>query len=310
MSAKFGVRPGPRPNLPRTGGPRLTPIHGSAAVAQQQQQQPLPPPAPEPAPTVAPAPAPPLVRRHATRRPTWTLIAVAPTVSAGVRRFELRRWHVRAAIISFVALAVGAFGAGLALGERGDEEQLDSAYGMLTEADVTMSALADTLRALRIAATLPTLAAATPATGAAAADGAKRAARPFSRFSLPVAGRVSSGFARARRHPILGIWRSHDGMDISAPRGTPIHTPASGRVMRVERQLGYGLVVEVNHGGGVHTWYAHLNAARVTVGQRVAAGTTIGTVGSSGLATGPHLHYEVRVKGRRVNPARYAFAEP
>ena len=125
-----------------------------------------------------------------------------------------------------------------------------------------------------------------------------------------MSGRISSRFARARRHPILGIWRSHDGMDIGAPHGTPIRAPAAGRVMRVERQLGYGLVVEVSHGSGVRTRYAHLSAARVTVGQRVTGGAIIAAVGSSGLSTGPHLHYEVIVRGTRVDPARYPVGSP
>jgi murein DD-endopeptidase MepM/ murein hydrolase activator NlpD len=96
-------------------------------------------------------------------------------------------------------------------------------------------------------------------------------------------------------------------MDIAAPSGTPVRAPAAGRVVRVERHFGYGLVVEVSHGRDVRTWYAHLRSARVHVGDRVPAGTVIATVGASGLASGPHLHYEVRVKGRRVDPARYAF---
>jgi murein DD-endopeptidase MepM/ murein hydrolase activator NlpD len=172
---------------------------------------------------------------------------------------------------------------------------------MLTDADVTAAALGDTLRALRIAAALA------PATGTAAPPAANAdPTRSVARVVLPVpGGRVSSSFARVRRHPILGIWRSHDGLDISAPTGTPIRAPAGGRVVRVARQLGYGLVVEVSHGGGVLTRYAHCNAARVSVGQRVTAGAVIATVGSTGLASGPHLHYEVLVRGRRVNPARY-----
>jgi murein DD-endopeptidase MepM/ murein hydrolase activator NlpD len=249
-------------------------------------------------------PGAPAAKPGVARRPTWTLIAVAPSLSAGVRRFELRRWYLRGAVTALVTLLIAAAGGGYALGERGDAEQLETAYGMLTDADITAAALGDTLRALRIAAALSPTAGATAASAEPSAGA--RTPRPVARVVLPVlGGRVSSGFARARRHPILGIWRSHDGLDISAPTGTPIRSPAGGRVVRVERQLGYGLLVEVSHGGGVITRYAHCSAARVSVGQRVGAGAVIATVGSSGLASGPHLHYEVLVRGRRVNPARY-----
>jgi murein DD-endopeptidase MepM/ murein hydrolase activator NlpD len=306
MSGKFGVRPGPQsPSTRRTTGSHLTPIHGNRAVAAARvlPEPELPPPPPAAPPTPVPtgrAVTP--VKPGKVRRPTWTLIAVAPTVSAGVRRFELRRWYLRVAAAGIAAFTIASFGGGYALGEHGDDERIEAAYSMLSEADLTVAALGDTLRALRIAAAL------SPAAGAAAATGTpspSSAPRAIARVVLPVDGRITSRFARARRHPILGIWRSHDGLDIAAPSGTPIRTAAGGRVMRVERQLGYGLIVEINHGSGVHTRYAHCNSSRVTVGQRVTAGTIVATVGSTGISTGPHLHYEVTVNGRRVDPQRY-----
>lgn len=275
----------------RSGAARLTPIQ---SVAIQPASQ----PAVRPSVPVIPAPGAAPTRG---RRPTWTLIAVAPTVSAGVRRFELRRWHVRAAMVGFVALTVLAFFAGMSLTRYRYAEQLDSAFGALTDADLTTAAMSDTLRALRIAASLPV------APTAGTPVGAGPMAAPAGRVVLPVDGRLTSRFARSRRHPILGIRRPHDGIDIAAPYGTPVHAPAAGRVVRIERSFGYGLVVEVNHGRGVHTFYAHLRSTRVTVGQRVTAGTVVATVGSSGLSSGPHLHYEVRANGRRVDPMGYRW---
>jgi murein DD-endopeptidase MepM/ murein hydrolase activator NlpD len=81
-------------------------------------------------------------------------------------------------------------------------------------------------------------------------------------------------------------------------------------VTRVERQLGYGLLVEIDHGDGVMTRYAHCRSSLVSVGDPVLQGEPIATVGSSGLSTGPHLHYEVLVKGRRVDPLRHRFPVP
>ena len=126
---------------------------------------------------------------------------------------------------------------------------------------------------------------------------------------LPVIGKITSGFAQSRWHPILNLFRPHEGVDISAPRGTNITAPADGRVTFVGRRLGDGLVVELDHGGGVVTLYAHCQRALVTKGDYVAAGAVIAKVGSSGLATGPHVHFEVMVNGRHVDPLRY-FLEP
>lgn len=311
MSAAAGSHAGARPD-PRdagsrgagpSGGTRVTPLHSAAVSRTPHAPFTAVPEAP-----AAPAPAPHRAKPRKARRPGWTFIAVAPSLDAGVKRYELRRWHLRTAA-TLLAMAVGgAFAGGFVLANSGDDAQLDRAYGQLIEADASLAALGDTLRALRIAATLPNAAA--PAAGVPGARGPNpggAVARVLARPVLPVQGRISSSFARSRLHPILGIWRSHDGVDIAAPSGTPVRAPAAGRVVRVERSFGYGLVVEVVHGRDVRTRYAHLRSARVQVGERVPAGAIIATVGSSGLSSGPHLHYEIRVKGRRVDPVRYVF---
>jgi Membrane proteins related to metalloendopeptidases len=119
---------------------------------------------------------------------------------------------------------------------------------------------------------------------------------------LPAMGAVSSPFSRSRHHPIYHVTRPHGGIDIAAPSGTPVIAPAAGIVAAVAEQGGYGLMIEVDHGRGVVTRYGHLSRARVGVGQLVTRGQLIANVGSSGLSTGPHLHYEIRLGGAVVDP--------
>jgi murein DD-endopeptidase MepM/ murein hydrolase activator NlpD len=125
--------------------------------------------------------------------------------------------------------------------------------------------------------------------------------------------RVTSGFAM-RFHPILQQWRAHNGVDYGAPTGTRVRATADGVVDFAGVQGGYGKLVVVRHHGGITTAYAHLNgiAAEVRKGARVAQGDTIGFVGATGWATGPHLHYEFRVNNQHRNPLTIAMpaAEP
>ena len=126
--------------------------------------------------------------------------------------------------------------------------------------------------------------------------------RPSGRLLMPVAGgRLGSGFGM-RKHPILGITRMHKGVDIGARSGTPIRAAADGVVISATRQSGYGNVISVAHGGGVATLYAHCSALLKSPGTRVKRGETIARVGSTGLSTAPHCHFEVRVNGKAVNP--------
>lgn len=122
---------------------------------------------------------------------------------------------------------------------------------------------------------------------------------------FPTQGYLSSSFSRSRLHPILHRARPHLGLDISAPIGTPVVAPAAGRVRFAGRRGDYGQFIEIDHGHGVVTRYAHLSKLGVKVGQSVRRGDEIGAVGNSGLSAGPHLHYEVLVNGRHVNPRTY-----
>ena len=133
--------------------------------------------------------------------------------------------------------------------------------------------------------------------------------RAFIRMPIPYA-RLSSGFG-GRRHPVLGRMRMHKGVDYAAGSGTPIQAAGDARVEFVDRKGGYGNTVILNHGAGKTTLYAHMSRfARLRPGQHVAQGTTIGYVGSTGMSTGPHLHYEFRVNGAHVNPLKMTLPPP
>jgi murein DD-endopeptidase MepM/ murein hydrolase activator NlpD len=121
--------------------------------------------------------------------------------------------------------------------------------------------------------------------------------------------RISSSFARSRRHPVLGITRRHQGTDYAASPGTPVMAAGDGVVLRAGRAGGYGNLIELRHRNGITTRYGHLRgfARGIRGGARVSQGQTIGYVGSTGLASGPHLHYEFRVNGIAKDSRRVAL---
>lgn len=123
--------------------------------------------------------------------------------------------------------------------------------------------------------------------------------------------RVTSGFSTARFHPVLQEWRAHRGVDYGAPSGTKVRATADGVVETAGYSGGYGNLVVIAHGNGHSTAYGHLSGfgPGVRRGARVAQGSTIGYVGATGLATGPHLHYEFRVKGAQIDPQTVRTAE-
>jgi murein DD-endopeptidase MepM/ murein hydrolase activator NlpD len=126
---------------------------------------------------------------------------------------------------------------------------------------------------------------------------------------MPTTGWLSSQFSLSRFHPILHLNRPHEGIDLSAPMGAPIIAPAAGRVISVSNEPGYGNTFQIDHGNGIVTKFAHCSRIVVHVGQQVTRGQLIATVGNTGLATGPHLHYEVHVNGQPVDPLKYVLPD-
>jgi murein DD-endopeptidase MepM/ murein hydrolase activator NlpD len=142
-------------------------------------------------------------------------------------------------------------------------------------------------------------------------DGSNRA-KAFLRSPVEFS-RISSGFG-ARFHPIFKNWRAHTGVDFAAPKGTRVLATADGHVVSAGARGGYGNAIEIRHGSGITTLYAHLSgfANGIRTGARVRQGEPIGFVGATGFATGPHLHYEFKMAGIHQDPLRVALpkAEP
>lgn len=111
-----------------------------------------------------------------------------------------------------------------------------------------------------------------------------------------------------RLHPVHKINKLHEGIDFTAPEGTPVQATGNGKIIKVEAKgSGYGKSILIDHGFGYQTLYAHMKEIKVRQGEKVKKGQNIGTVGSSGLSTGPHCHYEVRYNGRAINPIHYCM---
>lgn len=128
---------------------------------------------------------------------------------------------------------------------------------------------------------------------------------PISELALK---QMASGYGW-RVDPIYGTARHHDGMDFASAEGTPVYATARGTVKEAGWRQGYGNCIDIDHGDGYMTRYAHLSAIKVTAGQKISRGDLIGLVGSTGKSTGPHLHYEVRYKGVPQNPVNYYFGD-
>ena len=119
---------------------------------------------------------------------------------------------------------------------------------------------------------------------------------------------LTSGFGM-RNHPVLRRRQQHNGVDLAAPTGTPVYATADGMVGKAKYFGSYGNYVQIEHGGALQTRYAHLSSYTVRNGDTVRKGDLIGYVGSTGRSTGPHLHYEVRVEGKAVDPRPYMITE-
>ncbi|MBX7144684.1 MAG: M23 family metallopeptidase [Oligoflexia bacterium] len=124
-------------------------------------------------------------------------------------------------------------------------------------------------------------------------------------YVYPLMGpRVSSEYGW-RNHPVFHVVKHHEGIDLAAPEGAPIRSIQAGRIVFADPYGGYGNLVVVQHAGGMTSHYGHCRSIRVRPGQLVQAGEIVGTVGSTGRVTGPHLHFEIRLRGEVENPERY-----
>jgi murein DD-endopeptidase MepM/ murein hydrolase activator NlpD len=132
----------------------------------------------------------------------------------------------------------------------------------------------------------------------------------FGIFLNPVEGAAPGSGYGPRLHPILGVLRMHAGLDISGPMGAPMRASADGTVVLAEDRGGYGLTVVIDHGNQLATLYGHMSSLAVKPGDVVTRGATIGAVGSTGLSTGPHCHWEVRVLGLPVDGTPYLSTAP
>jgi murein DD-endopeptidase MepM/ murein hydrolase activator NlpD len=249
--------------------------------------------------------------RRRTRR-HWTILVVPPEPTGRTHTVRVHGHHVRAATWVLAAAFVAYTGWSMA-----EALQVNASAVQLAEVHKLVLTLHDSLQsanqradsALEVAAVTanvargPTLITRKPLHPTGVGFAASAAG-----VLLPVAGTITSRFSLSRWEPLLHLFRPHEGLDISAPLGTHIRAPADGRVIFVGRRLGYGLVVELDHGGGVTTLYAHCQKTLVRDGDYVAKGATIATVGSTGLSTAPHVHFEVIVNGRHVDPLRYLIA--
>ncbi len=169
--------------------------------------------------------------------------------------------------------------------------------GQLAELEAQSNAVEATLRARQTDAAAPE--------GQSSSSSSSSASTGGGRFGHPLPGhRLGSPFGQ-RVHPIYGSVRMHTGVDIGASTGTPIHAAEAGTVVSAGGMGGYGNATVIDHGGGVATLYAHQSSIGVSVGQKVTRGQVIGRVGCTGTCLGAHLHFEVRLNGRPVNPAPY-----
>lgn len=285
---------------------------------------------PIPAPPAAPA-----RRRRAKpvgRRP-WRVLIVSSAPGAPTRSFGVARWQARVVVagLSLVFLvAAGAVAAFMTALESPDLLVTSADAALLTDQLLDSQDSLDLLRSELLSARAASSDSAIAVAASRIVAGEKPAPKPVARLlaraprvaaadrvvlpprsvvGLPVIGVISSTFSRSRRHPILHIRRPHLGVDIAAPRGTIITAPAAGRVSFVGHKFGFGLVVEIQHSGAVTSRYAHMRAANVKEGDLVKRGDQIGAVGSSGITTGPHLHYEVLVHGKQVDPLRFVIPQ-
>ena len=243
---------------------------------------------------------------RSNRRTGWTLLIVPPNPLRKTRAIHIGRRHVRAALAIAGLCTLTITGLGVVV--LSDSLQVTATADELADAHQMILSLTDSLQSiadLDVPDGEGESGAEAHNVKNAAARSAVGLARPARGITLPAVGPITSRFSRSRWHPILRIFRPHKGVDVAAQYGSNITAPAAGRVSFVGRKLGDGLMVELDHGNGVTSRYAHCSAVKVRVGDFVSFGDVIAAVGSSGLSTAAHVHFEVRVRGEPVDPLKY-----
>ena len=246
------------------------------------------------------------------RRTGWTILIVAPNPLSKTRALHLRTRHLRAALAiaalcTLTIIGLGTVVAGDTLEVTATSDQLDDAHRMILTLTDSLRNISDQELASGGSGDedVPVTQAGRPAARPISRPTELGMARAAPGVVLPVFGRITSRFTRSRFHPLLRIFRPHKGVDIAAPAGTSITAPAAARVAFVGRRLGHGLMVELDHGDGVRSRYAHCRSVSVRQGDFVSLGDVIASVGSSGLSTAPHVHFEVLVRGQAIDPLKY-----
>ncbi len=215
------------------------------------------------------------------RRKAWTMILVPPNPHRRTRQISVSTRRLAAVGATALVLLV----AGIGWTEQTSTIAAATA-DRLAESQRTILSLVDSVQTLHVLAV-------------------RASHMPPRDMIMPVSGEITSRFSLSRFHPILDIFRAHRGVDLAAPIGTKIVAPAAGRVRSVGWRFAYGLTVELEHSGDVVTRYAHCRKALVHAGDQVTIGQPIATVGESGLTTGPHVHFEVLVHGKQVDPVHF-----
>jgi murein DD-endopeptidase MepM/ murein hydrolase activator NlpD len=248
----------------------------------------------------------------------WRILLIPPAPGEATRALSIARWQRLLIVGLLITLVVVAVGAVTTLIFGVSSPDLFAPSADLATIRGRLDAVEDSLSQARKALALAEDISLGPRTTRDLSPDARRkmlsdigmaSMAGLSGEGLPVTGVISSDFSTSRRHPLLHIVRPHLGVDITAPRGSRISAPAAGRVTFVGWKISLGLLIEIEHANGITTRYGHCRTALVNVGDRVTRGAMIATVGSSGLTTGPHLHYEVWDHGNAVDPLRFRFPQ-
>lgn len=242
------------------------------------------------------------------RNPFSSITASATVNETSARRLSGGRALAMLAMLTVGLMAISTSTPATAVESSTEQTQksLDSSIELASQT-VTIDASAVSASIERDSYKVGELATATAAEPApvAEAEPVVEEPAPAPSWVLPVTGSISSAYGPRPNKPVAGVGAFHYGIDLAGPSGTPIAAAAAGTVTAAGVLGTYGNWVLIDHGNGVQTGYAHSSTILVSVGQTVSAGETIALRGTTGASTGPHLHFEVRVNGEKIDPAPF-----